>query len=400
MKKIRIGLMSVLTAALLAACGGGDAPIPGSGAPSGAPTTRGSFTAVVSFGDSLSDIGSYAAATVHPFGPPPANTIGGKFTTNVDGNLGTLWVENLATALGLTVTLAEAGFNKASVKCPIAAAVPALASTCTAYGQGGSRITDTKGYGQNPDGSGMLAVPVVTQIANHLARFGSFKDSDLILVWAGDNDLFRQLDDFKTAATKISADAALNHSPADEVNRQLFSAQTAAQLAMKKAAQDLSGYVRSQILAKGGKYVAVVTPVDIAVTPYGLSLTPASRAFATTLTNTFNLWLRDGLTDQPVLWIDSTAMLRDISSNPANYGLVNVTAPACDIAKISALTGGAVADGNSLFCNTTPGAAYNSLVTGADANTWLFADSVHPTTGGHKAISDLFTRQLKSFGWL
>jgi len=25
---------------------------------------------------------------------------------------------------------------------------------------------------------------------------------------------------------------------------------------------------------------------------------------------------------------------------------------------------------------------------------------VHPTTGGHKIISDAFTAQLKSFGWL
>jgi phospholipase/lecithinase/hemolysin len=32
--------------------------------------------------------------------------------------------------------------------------------------------------------------------------------------------------------------------------------------------------------------------------------------------------------------------------------------------------------------------------------TWQFADSVHPTTGGHKIISDAFILQLKSFGWI
>ena len=57
-------------------------------------------------------------------------------------------------------------------------------------------------------------------------------------------------------------------------------------------------------------------------------------------------------------------------------------------------------DGSSLFCNATPGAPYNTLVTGADVNTWQFADSVHPTTGGHKIISDAFAAQLHAFGWI
>ena len=53
-----------------------------------------------------------------------------------------------------------------------------------------------------------------------------------------------------------------------------------------------------------------------------------------------------------------------------------------------------------MFCNATPGAPYNALRTGADVISWQFADSVHPTTGGHKAISDIFSAQLVMFGWL
>jgi phospholipase/lecithinase/hemolysin len=59
-----------------------------------------------------------------------------------------------------------------------------------------------------------------------------------------------------------------------------------------------------------------------------------------------------------------------------------------------------VTDGSSLFCNATPGVPYNGLRAGASATTWAFADGVHPTTGGHKALSDAFYEQLKSFGWL
>ena len=73
------------------------------------------------------------------------------------------------------------------------------------------------------------------------------------------------------------------------------------------------------------------------------------------------------------------------------------------MAKIDAILGVSGANsvlGSSLFCNATPGAPYNGLATGADVNTWQFADSVHPTTGGHKIISDAFAAQLHAFGWI
>ena len=65
----------------------------------------------------------------------------------------------------------------------------------------------------------------------------------------------------------------------------------------------------------------------------------------------------------------------------------------------AALTGGAVTDGSSLFCNSTAGAPYNGIRAGADVNTWQFADGVHPTTGGHKALSDVAVKLLQSYGW-
>jgi len=397
----------VLSTLLLAACGGGDPDVPGSGSPSGAPTTAGSFTAVVSFGDSLSDVGSYAPATsLAGNGTPPF--FGGKFTTNDTTTgaptatpLGKVWVENLAASLGLVVTPAEVGFNGASVKCP-AAAVPALAATCTAYGQGGSRITDPNGIGHNPTtGAGALTVPVVTQIANHLARFTSFKSSDLVLVYAGNNDVFTQFGTFAAAAAQIQADAAAGLITPDQANVELFAAQQAGNAAMKVAAQELVALVKNEILAKGGTYVAVMTLSDIADTPFGNSPSVApARSVLTALSQTFNLWLRDGLTGEPVQIIDTYALFKAGYANPGQFGIVNNTTPACDVAKIQALTGNQVTDGSSLFCNATPGAPYNTIVTGADVNTWQFADSVHPTTGGHKIISDTFAAELHAFGWI
>ena len=396
MINIRLGVVSLLGAALLVACGGGETTIPGSSAPAGAPTTKGSFTALVTFGDSLSDQGAYSPATSLT-GNGQAPFFGGKFTTNIDGNQGTIWVENLATTMGLTVYPAEMGFGASSVKCPVKLVVPAAAALCTTYGQGGSRVTDPNGIGHS---TGALTVPMVKQIANHLAAFGSFKSTDLILVWGGNNDVFAQFGAFAAAAGAIQANAAAGKITADQANRQLYDAQTAAQYGVKAAAQELTGYVRDQILAKGGKYVAVFNLNDSSQTPFGSTLDANARGVLVTLVDTFNLWLRDGLAGQPVQWVDQNSTGKDVYANPAKYGLVNNAVPTCDAAKISGVTGGAVTDGSSLFCNATPGVPYNGLRAGANVDTWQFADGVHPTRGGHKLISNFVTSQLRAFGWL
>ncbi len=399
MKNTKVWALSLITAALLAACGGGDPYVPGNGSPSGAPTTKGQFSAVVSFGDSLSDLGAYTPATAIP-GTSPTVYLGGKFTTNFGSGAtaGTVWVENIAASLGLTITPAEVGFAGQSVKCPIALTVPALAKTCTGYGQGGALVTNADGYG-HLDANGQpagLTVPVKTQIANHLATFGSFKDSDLILVSAGFNEVFVQVEKYYVPAVLDASDKLKNGNiTEDAFKNRVFSAQTDAQLAMKTAALDLADLIRTQILAKGGKYVAVTTLIDMALTPEAMLLPAGIRPILTTLPETFELWLRESLNGQAVQVLDFHSVFADIMRNPAGYGFANISAPACDPAKMPA-----AAKGSALFCNTTPGAPYNALAAGADVNTWFFADLNHPSTGGYKAFSDAGLKQLKSFGWL
>ena len=393
MKNMKAWSLSLAALLLLASCGGSDPDVPGSGSPSGAPTTKGTFTAVVSFGSSESDVGTYAPATsLTGNGQPPY--FGGKFTTNSAS--GTVWVENLATSLGVLVTPAEVGFAGTSVKCP--AAGLGAPNSCTGYAQGGSRVTDPNGINH---ANGALTVPLVTQIDNHLARFTSFKPTDLIVVAGGINDVLFQFQAFAIQAAQIQAQAASGAITADQANQLLFAAQTAALAAVKQAGLELAGYIHDKILAKGGKYVAVGTVPNFAGTPFGQSLPASARPVLTDLARDFNLWLRDGLTGQPVQIVDGfEGIYGSISSDPAKYGFANSTVPACDATKISAITSGRVTDGSSLFCNSTAGAPYNGLRTGADATTWFFADSIHPTTGGHKLISDTVTQQLKSFGWL
>lgn len=391
MKHIRSWAASALFAALLTACGGGDPDVPGSGSPAGAPTAKGAFSAIVVFGSSESDMGTYAPATSLA-GNGAAPYFGGKFTTN--STTGTVWVENLATQLGIVMTPAEVGFAGQSVKCPAAALAP---NSCTNYAQGGSRVTNPIGNG---NAGGALTVPIVTQIDNHLARFTSFKPSDLVFVVGGINDVLIAFQTFAAAATQIQTQAANGQITADQANNLLLAAQTEGQAAMKVAGIELAGYIRTKILAKGATYVGVVPVPDLASTPAGQSVPANARPVFTAMSDTFNLWVRDGLSGAPVKLLDSRELFNAVVAAPASFGFTNVSVPTCDATKISAITGGRVTDGSSLFCNSTVGAPYNGMRTGADPLTWFFADSVHPSTGGHKYFSDIVTRQLQAFGWI
>lgn len=393
MKLIRTWTAVAVASALLAACGGGGSDTPDTVAPAGAPTTKGNFVSVVSFGDSLSDAGAYTPAT-SATGNGQAPFIGGRFTTNATGS--TVWVENVATSLGLVITPHEVGFAGASAKCP-AAANPALANSCTAYGMGGARVTDPNGIGKS---GGALTVPVKTQIANHLARFGNFKGTELVLVLAGANDVLTQFGAFAAKATQNGIDVAagrLTQAQADAANQ---AAAFAAQGEVKKAAQELAAYIRTEMLAKGAKYVAVVTVPDLAATPFGASVPASARPQLTSMVDVLNLWLKDGLNGQPVGIIDANGIFKNITANPSAFGITNITSRACDVAKIQAITAGAVTDGSSLFCNSTAGAPFNGLATGASATTWFFADGVHPTTGGHKVFTDEAVKVLRALGWI
>jgi outer membrane lipase/esterase len=411
MKNLRAFAPWLMSAALLAGCGGGDPDVPGAGGPSGAPTSRGNFAAIVSFGTSASDLGTYAPATsVTGDGRPPF--FGGKFTTNSAS--GTVWVENLAAQLStpaapLLVTPAEIGFNGVSVACP-AAATPALAGTCTGYAQGGAMITQRNGIGRDPaTGAGALTVPLVMQIDRHLERFGSFSDTDLILVEGGLNDLFVAFAGFAAAAQEIGAEVALGNLTQAEGQAQLFAAQTVAQAALRLAATELGGYVRTKILANGGRYVAVATVPDLRSTPFGRAVgaqSPALQAALSELAQVFNLWLREALENQPVRIVDITDVFDRVVADPAAAGFVNASDPACDAKKIADLTRDPlsgvprVTDGNPVFCNSTPGSPYNTLAAGASPTTWFFADDVHPSTGGHKLLGRRIVEQLQAFGWI
>lgn len=407
-------LSTVVSVALLAACGGGGSS-GGPNGPVGAPTEPGSFARVVVFGDSLSDLGTYAPATSlnnPPDGQPPY--FGGRFTTNAysgytaDDNTSTaaVWPELVANVLGLRpITPNQIGFAGQSLFCPAALASPTLADTCTGYAQGGARVTDPNGIGKS---AGALTVPMVTQVNNHLTRFGNFTASDLVFVYGGNNDVLTQYNDYLTIAAELQARVDAGELTAENRETLLTFLREGALANIGNVgtpeipgvARQLATLIKSEIIAKGGRYVAVMSLPDIALTPFGRAQSPENQLFLTSLSATFNAALAIELAGVPVRLIDASAIAAAFVNNPATYGLANVTIPACDAAKIATVTSGQVTDGSSLFCNSTPGAPFNGLRDGADVNTWLFADGVHPTVRGHLLFATSVLATLQELNWI
>jgi outer membrane lipase/esterase len=374
---------STLAAAALvvAGCGGGysvDTPV---------------ASRVIAFGDSLTDIGTYTPATSLTATPGAAPYFGGKFTTNsfaeyalapagsarsANTSIATIWVEGIAARLGVAITPAEVGFGPSRVPCPAQAS--GLAFSCTGYAQGGSRVTDPNGIGRT---SGALTIPMAQQIASHNTRtvpgFATgFTSNDIVFVFGGNNDVFVQ-------AGLVGA-AAITP--------------TQAATAIAQAGTELATLVKNEILAKGATRVAVMTLPDSASTPYGATLTADGRALLTQLSAGFNTALLAGLSGSDARIIDARALNAAVLASPATYGLSNVTTPACDAAKISAITGGRETSGSALFCNSTTGVPFNGLRLVASASAYLFADGVHPTTGGHRVFAEQVWAAIKGFGWV
>ncbi|CDG81195.1 SGNH/GDSL hydrolase family protein [Janthinobacterium agaricidamnosum] len=185
--------LAVLAAAVLAGCGGSS---------NGDQTLKAKYSAQVSFGDSLSDVGSYAVGTI-------AALKGGKFTINGDNTAtngaltGSNWTELMAAQFSLPAPCpAQTGLDgdaRQGFSVPVK-----FNAGCYGYAMGGSRVTNPVGPNNKLTGSalGALTVPVVTQIKNHLAAVGGkFKGDEIVFVMAGGNDALFQLGALQAAAT-------------------------------------------------------------------------------------------------------------------------------------------------------------------------------------------------------
>jgi phospholipase/lecithinase/hemolysin len=300
---------------------------------------------VVVFGDSLSDVGTYKVGVIAQVG-------GGKFTTNP----GPVWPETLGVLLRARVTPYRQGFDGLT---------QVLGGT--GFAMGGARVSQQPGIGCNPDASGActaaLTIPVTQQISDYLGANGHrFRRDQLVFLLAGANDIFYELGVFQA---KITAGMPVEQARAEALR------------AVQQAALELAGQVRL-VLAKGGTRVVVLNLPAISETPFGKAPETAPvRPLIAGMVLMFNGTLAAALEGTGATLLDFHAEFLRVLDNPYAFLVREINVPACDAAKISALTNGLEQGGSSLFCSR------QTLVQNGAAVTYMFADSVHPSTLGH-----------------
>jgi outer membrane lipase/esterase len=381
MKKFHVLATALAAAALLAGCGGNEA---------GDQSPRVKFTQMVNFGDSLSDVGSYNVGAVALQG-------GGYFSINGAGATGLLhtnWTEFLAGTLQLTQPCAaETGLNTIQAIVgvpPVAATFHDTGSTpCLNYAQGGARVTNPVGPGNAnlvtlgvpstySNALGALTIPVHTQIQNYLADVSpTFSSGALVTVLAGANDVFINV-------ATVQAQIAGGVPPATAVG--------GAVTAMTLAADQLADDINTNILGKGATHVVVINVPDISVTPSAIASGASGQALVKQLVQAYNNELTSKLTaSASLLYIDSYTAIEDEVANPAQYGLSNVDTAACTSSSSLVCTKA------TLIAAVTPSPLTNPATA---ANTYLFADSVHPTPFGYRLLAELVGEKLAIKGWL
>ncbi|AZN37476.1 SGNH/GDSL hydrolase family protein [Iodobacter ciconiae] len=363
----------LLLTSLLAACGGGG--------DTGSPADIRSIKEIVSFGDSLSDIGTYNPTTADA---DLTNDIpvGLRFTTKpATAPAGAVWTEILAAEYGLNITpnrvVNFSGLNPAT---GAAVGTPATMGKIydlggSAYAEGGARIEiDTLDeQGKLTDGLITLkpgvtyqsasALSIKGQIAKYKAARTSFNASQLVLIQGGPNDFFAFLSGV--------ADGTINPSTAStEIGKNV----TAMVTQIKT------------LVAMGASKVVYANMPDLGVTPQFVS-TPL-KGLATNLSIEYNKAVAAALaaevTAKQVVIVDTAGLVAKAIASPVSFGLVNTSNMACnnDISVSATPLPPTTNPANvsALTCNA------KTLVAAAADTNYLFADGVHPTIAGHTIL--------------
>lgn len=383
--------------AILAACGGGGAD----------PTSqRASITSIKVMGDSLSDVGVFK-------GIPTNGRIFSVQDSASEPN--TDWTERIAALLGVPQLCNFFKFTGA------AAAPFSLVPGCTSYAVGGGRINNFNP--QTGAGASPFSITYQLQVASSA---GNYKSTDLLLIDGGGNDAADLVGAYLNAAKDGGASyAAMTGTliPAGTLAPMLASGQAGlAQVGgayMVALADKFYGSIKTNALDKGAERILVLNTPGITNTPrfqmvlggiaaaYGGGATGAgaraqSEALFKSWVEAFNSRLATLVAnDKRIVLVDFYTAFNDQIANPAQYGLTNVTTPACPIT-------GMGSDGLPLYnFQTCTAAALSAMTPPADATggsnwwqTYAFSDGFHPTPLGYQLMSQLVAKSLATAGWL
>lgn len=233
------------------------------------PAARGDqITGIVSFGDSLSDVGNYYAATGGVSPPASYGYVNGAFANGMN------WLQYLAKDIGVAAPTASfAGGND--------------------YAYGGA----TTGYGTTSAtvGPATATVPNMgTQVADYLST-NTPGPTQLFTLWAGANDV-------------------------------LNAGQTNPLISLQNIGSEITA-----LAAAGAKQFLVGNLPSLNLTPAGLSLPAAEQAQLAAFSAYFNQGLQSEVQSLSaslgvrINILDVNSLFNSVVANPSQYGFTNVT---------------------------------------------------------------------------
>ena len=193
--------------------------------------------------------------------------------------------------------------------------------------------------GSRTDATTAVPPGTVSQINNYIALGGKFRAGDLVTLWAGANDIF-----------------------------QATPTQAAVSAAATTAGVNIGNQIRT-LAAAGAPTILVMNLPDLGASPSYIANGPLGVQLGSFASSTFNsTWAASVAAaaaanpNTNIIQVPVDQFLNAVISSPGAFGFANVTSQ----------------------CIQTAACVTGSLAT---QNTYLFWDSVHPTTAGHALIS-------------
>ena len=400
--KWKLALLATATAAIVAGCGGGSAD----------PTSqRAGITSVKVMGDSLSDSGTFK-------GIPGFGRMFSVQDSASEPN--TVWTERIAALLGTPQLCSFFKFTGTTF-------IPNSVTGCTNFAVGGGRINNfdpLSGAGNSP-----LSITFQLQTAS---AAGNYKSSDLLLVDGGGNDAADLVGAYLGAGTDGGvgfARMAGTLLPPATLNPLLAGGQTglaqAGGLYMVALADMFYGSIKTTALDKGAEKVAVLNMPGITNTPrFQMALAGVAAAYGggtagatargqaealfKSWVEAFNARLATNVAgDKRIVLVDFYTAFNDQIANPAQYGLTDVTTPACPPvrnAQGQLVLSGGLPTYNFQTCTAAELSAMTPPPGATGGTNWwqtyAFSDGFHPTPLGYQLLSQLVAKSLATAGWL
>lgn len=264
---------------------------------------------------------------------------GARYTIN-DGSINN-WTQQLANRYGKPLTSVSAGG--------------------LSYAQGNARIAAT------PDAAGNASTPTLTaQIGTFLASH-SFSADDLVLMNGGISDLIVNM--AAVRAGTLTEDAFVANARADG---KLLAAQI------------------KRLVDAGAPHVLVSGTYNLGVTPWAKTIDRES--LLTRASSAFNESLLIDINDlgAHVLYVDTAYYVNLFHSNPSANFFSNANTPVCTSVDPGPGIGIGAGQVNSALC--TP----STLLAGADATRYVFADSVYLTPAAQRQLGDFAYDRLRA----